>query len=57
MFPDTWRFRLHVSTSQVPRAVGEVNDAIPDKGLGPICDPPPPKTCGIPWCRSFTRMV
>ena len=38
---DTWRSCLHVSTSPVPRVVGEVYDAILDKGLGPIGDPPP----------------
>ena len=27
MPPDTWRSRLHVSTSPLPRAVGEVDDA------------------------------
>ena len=38
MSPDTWLSRLHVSTSPVPRAVGEVEDAILDKGMGPMGD-------------------
>ena len=42
MSPDTWRSCLHVSTSSVPRAVGDVNDAILDKGLRPIGDFPLP---------------
>ena len=40
MSPDTWRSCLHVSTSSIPRAVGDVDDAILDKGLGPIGDFP-----------------
>ena len=57
MSPVAWRSCLHVSTSPVPRALGEVDDAILDKGLGPIGDFPLPKTCGIPWCRNSTRMA
>ena len=34
MPPNTWRLCLHVSTSPVPRAVGEVDDASLNKGLG-----------------------
>ena len=43
MSPNTWRSCLHVSTSPVVREVGEVDDAIPDKGLGPIGDFPLPQ--------------
>ena len=39
---DTWCSCLHLSTSLVPRAVWDVDDAIPDKGWGPTGDPPPP---------------
>ena len=46
MFPYTWRSYLHVSTSPVPRAVGDVDDAILDKGLGQIGDFPLPQD---PW--------
>ena len=47
--PDTWCSCLHVSTSPVPRAVGDVDDAILDKGLGPIGDFP------LPQDLCFTR--
>ena len=56
MSPDTWRSCLHVSTSLVPQAVGDMDDAISDKGLGPIGDFPSPKTCGVLWCRNSTGM-
>ena len=38
LFLDMWCSCLHVSTSPVPWAVGDVDDAILDKGLGPIGD-------------------
>ena len=41
--PDTWRSCLHVSTSPIPRAVGDVDDTILDKSLGPIGDFPLPQ--------------
>ena len=41
--PDTWRSCLHVSTSPFPSAVGGVDDAILDKGLGPIGEFPLPQ--------------
>ena len=43
MSSDTWRSYLHISTSPVPRALGEVDDAILDKGLGPIGGYPLPQ--------------
>ena len=43
MSPDTWLSCLHVSTSPVPRAVGDVEVAILDKGLGPIGNFPLPQ--------------
>ena len=55
--PDTWHSCLHVSTSPIPRAVGDVDGTILNKGLSPISDFPLPQACGIPWSRSFTGMV
>ena len=34
--PELWEACLHISTSPIPRMVGGVEDAILDKGLGPI---------------------
>ena len=54
---DTWRSCLHVSTSPIPRATRDVDDAILDKRLGPIGDFPLPRICGLSCSRSFTGMV
>ena len=43
MSPDTWRSYLHLCTSPYLRAAGDVDDAILDKGLGPIGDFPLPQ--------------
>ena len=55
MSPDIWRSCLHVSTSPVPRAVGEVDDAIPDNGLGPIGDIPLPQDLWDSLVPEFCR--
>ena len=36
LHPDSWEARLHVNTSPIPRFMGGVEDAILDRGLGPI---------------------
>ena len=40
MLPGTWRSCLHVFIFPIPQAVGDVDNAILDKGLGPIGDFP-----------------
>ena len=34
--PDSWEACLHVNTSPIPRFMGGVEDAILDRGLGPV---------------------
>ena len=36
LHPDAWEACLHVNTSPIPRFMGGVEDAILDRGLGPI---------------------
>ena len=36
LHPDSWEACLHVNTSPIPRFMGGVEDAILDRGLGPV---------------------
>ena len=36
LHPDAWETCLHINTSPIPRFMGGVEDAILDRGLGPI---------------------
>ena len=36
LHPDAWEACLHINTSPIPRFMGGVEDAILDRGLGPI---------------------
>ena len=43
MNPETWESCLHITTSLIPRMVGDVGDDILDWGLGPINSFPLPQ--------------
>ena len=43
MTPETWESCLHITTSPIPRVVGDVGDEIFDRGLGPIGSFPLPQ--------------
>ena len=36
LHPDAWEACLHINTSPIPRFMGGVEDAILDRGLGPV---------------------
>ena len=60
LHPDAWEACLHINTSPIPRFMGGVEDAILDRGLGPIGTHQLPEDlwdCTILWTCCDTQRV